>query len=94
MSCSDRFRAWFSEADYQAHVVVSIDEILDRLGGTTKRWRVDRMATVIRLGTDRVQRPFVPVAEHYGLGVDPCPPRHGDRKRVVEKRIHYLTQRW
>ena len=33
--------------------------------------------------------------KHYGVeGVDPCPPRHGNRKGVVEKAIHYLTQGW
>jgi hypothetical protein len=26
--------------------------------------------------------------------VDPCPPRRGNRKGVVEKAIHFLTQRW
>jgi transposase len=94
LSHSGRFRVWFSEADDQAHLVVGIDEILRRLGGTAKRWRVDRMATVIKPGTSTVQRSFVPVAKHYGVGVDPCPPRHGNRKGVVEKNIHYLTQRW
>ncbi len=91
---SGRFRGWFSEADDQAHLVVGIHEILGRLGGTARRWRVDRMATVIQPGTDRVQRSFAPVAKHYGVGIDPCPARHGNRKGVVEKAIHYLTQRW
>jgi hypothetical protein len=91
---SSRFRAWFSDADDQAHLVVGIDEILRRLGGTTKRWRVDRMATVINPQTGRLQRSFVPVAKHYGVGVDACPPRHGNRKGVVEKNIDFLTRRW
>jgi transposase len=95
LSCSGRFRVWFSDSDDQAHLVVGIDEVLRRLGGTAKRWRVDRMATVINPNTGKVQRSFVPVAKHYGVeGVDPCPPRHGNRKGVVEKSIHYLTQRW
>lgn len=91
---SGRFRAWFSESDDQAHLVVGIDQVLRRLGGTPRRWRVDRMATVIVPGTDRIQRSFAPVAKHYGVGVDPCPARHGNRKGVVEKAIHYLAQRW
>ena len=91
---SGRFRAWFSDSDDQAHLVVGIDEVLRRLGGTARRWRVDRMATVVNPGTGRIQRSFAPVAKHYGVGVDPCPPRHGNRKGVVEKAIHYLTQRW
>jgi transposase len=95
LSCSGRFRVWFSDADDQAHLVVGIDEVLRRLGGTARRWRVDRMATVINPTTGKVQRSFVPVAKHYGVeGVDPCPPRHGNRKGVVEKAIHYLTQSW
>jgi transposase len=94
LSCSGKFRVWFSDADDQAHLVVGIDEVLRRHGGTAKRWRVDRMATVINPATGKVQRSFVPVAKHYGVGVDACPPRHGNRKGVVEKAIHYLTQRW
>jgi transposase len=94
LACSGRFRAWFSEADDQAHLVVGIDEILRRLGGTAKRWRVDRMATIVNPTTGRLQRSFAPVAKHYGVGVDPCPPRHGNRKGVVEKNIDYLTRRW
>lgn len=94
LSHSSKFRGWFSESMDQPHLVVGIDEVLRRLGGTPKRWRVDRMATVIRPGTDQVQASFAPVAKHYGVGVDPCPARHGNRKGVVEKNIHYLTQRW
>jgi hypothetical protein len=37
---------------------------------------------------------FAPVAKHYGVGVDPCPPRHGNHKGVVEKAIDYITQSW
>lgn len=94
LSNSGKFRGWFSDSDDQAHLVVGIDEILRRLGGTAKRWRVDRMATVMNPQTGKLQRSFAPVAKHYGVGVDPCPPRHGNRKGVVEKAIDYLTQSW
>jgi len=94
LSHSSRCRGWFSEADDQAHLVVGIDEVLRRHGGTPPIWRVDRMATVIKPGTAEVQRSFVPVAKHYGATVAPCPPRHGNRKGVVEKAIHYITQGW
>lgn len=94
LSHSSRCRGWFSESDDQAHLVVGIDEILRRHGGTPPLWRVDRMATVIRPGTADVQRSFMPVAKHYGVTVAPCPPRHANRKGVVEKAIHYLTQGW
>lgn len=94
LSHSSRFRVWFSDSDDQAHLVVGIDEVLRRLGGTARRWRVDRMATVINPSTGRLQRSFAPVAKHYGVGVDACPPRHGNRKGVVEKNIDFLTRRW
>lgn len=94
LSCSGKFRCWFSESDDQAHLVVAIHEVLARLGGTAKRWRVDRMTTVIKPGTSDVQASFAPVAKHYGVGIDPCPPRRGNRKGVVEKSIDYLTQSW
>jgi transposase len=94
LSYSGRFRAWLSESMDQAHLVVGIDEVLRRLGGTARDWRVDRMATVIRPGTNEVQRSFVPVAKHYGVNVVPCPPRHGNRKGVVEKNNDFITQRW
>jgi transposase len=91
---SSKTRGWFSESMDQPHLIAGIHEILVRHGGTPKRWRVDRMATVIVPGTDRVQASFVPVAKHYGVGVDPCPPRRGNRKGVVEKNIDFITQRW
>jgi transposase len=94
LSHSSKFRGRFCESMDQPHLVVGMHGVLERLGGTGRRWRVDRMATVIVPGTDRVQASFVPVAKHYGVGIDPCPPRHGNRKGVVEKAIDYLTQSW
>ena len=94
LSHSGRFRAWVSSSQDQAHLVEGIDEVLRRLGGTARRWRVDRMATVLVPGTDRIQASFVGVAKHYGVGIDPCPPRRPNRKGVVEKAIHYIAQRW
>ncbi len=94
LSHSSKSRGWFSEFDDQAHLIVGIHEVLQRLGGTGRVWRVDRMATVIKVGTSEVQRSFVPVAKHYGVTVVPCPPRHGNRKGVVEKNIDFITRRW
>ena len=91
---SGRFRAVFAEAEDQPHLIWAMHQVMERLGGTTRRWRVDRLATVIKPGTADVQASFVPVAKHYRVGVDPCPPRRGNRKGSVEKSIHYLTQRW
>ena len=94
LSHSGRFRAWLSTSQDQAHLVEGLDEVLRRFGGTARRWRVDRMATVLVPGTDRLQASFAGVAKHYGVGVDPCPPRRPNRKGAVEKAIHYIAQRW
>ena len=94
LSHSGKFRAWISSRQDQAHLVEGIDAVLRRFGGTARRWRVDRMATVVVPGTDRIQPSFVGVAKHCGVGIDPCPPRRPNRKGVVEKAIHYLSQRW
>lgn len=94
LSHSSRTRAWLSHGTDQPHLIEGIDEVLRRHGGTAKSWRVDRMATVINPQTGKLQASFAPVAKHYGVRVVPCPPRRGNRKGVVEKHIHFLTQRW
>ena len=94
LSHSGKFRAWLSDCQDQAHLVEGIDWVLRRFGGTARRWRVDRMSTVLVPGTDRVQASFAGVAKHYGVGIDACPPRRPNRKGVVEKAIHYIAQRW
>ncbi|HZD24423.1 MAG TPA: IS21 family transposase [Acidimicrobiia bacterium] len=94
LSYSSKSRGWLTYSTDQPHLIEGIDQILRRLGGTAKTWRVDRMATVINPATGRLQASFAPVAKHYGVTVVACPPRRGNRKGVVEKNIHYLTQRW
>ena len=94
LSHSSMSRAWLAYSQDQPHLVEGIDQVLRRFGGTAKVWRVDRMATVINPQTGKIQASFAPVAKHYGVTVVPCPPRRGNRKGVVEKQIHYLTQRW
>jgi hypothetical protein len=94
LSHSSKSRAWLAYSEDQPHLVEGIDQVLRRFGGTAKVWRVDRMATVISPQTGKIQASFAPVAKHYGVTVVPCPPRRGNRKGVVEKQIHYLTQRW
>jgi hypothetical protein len=94
LSHSSKTRGWLSYSEDQPHLIGGIDQILRRLGGTPRIWRVDRMATVINPHTGKIQTSFVPVAKHYGVTVVPCPPRRGNRKGVVEKQIHFLTQRW
>ena len=50
---SGRTRGVIAPATDQAHLVEAMDGVLRRLGGTARRWRVDRMATVIVPGTRR-----------------------------------------
>ncbi len=78
----------------QPHLVEAIDGVLRRLGGTTRKWRTDRLATVIKPGTAEVQASFVPVAKHYGAIVVPCPPRRGNRKGAVECGVKFMCGRW
>ena len=94
LSHSGKFRAWISDSLDQAHLVEGIDAVLRRLGGSARRWRVDRMSTVLVPGTDRIQASFLGVPKHYGAGIDACPPRRPNRKGVVEKAVHYIAQRW
>jgi hypothetical protein len=57
-------------------------------------WRFDRVATVCHPASGRVTASFAAVAKHYGTSVAICPPRHGNRKGVVEKANHTAAQRW
>ena len=91
-SHSGRFRAHLTERMDQAHLGGSIHQVLVRLGGSARRWRVDRMATILVPGSNRIQPSFAGVAKHYSVAVDPCPPRRPNRKGVVEKAIDYVTR--
>jgi hypothetical protein len=91
---SGKFRAVFADAEDQAHLIEAMDGVLRRLGGTARRWRLDRMATVVDPRSGVIQASFVPVAKHYRVSVVACPPRRGNRKGSVEKSIHYATQRF
>lgn len=94
LSHSGRFRAVFCESEDQAHLMAGIDAVLRRLGGTARRWRVDRMATVCEPGSGRVLASFAAVARYYGVSVDVCPSRRANRKGAVESRNHFLAQRF
>jgi transposase len=94
LACSGRWRGVLQEATDLAHLVDGLDRVARRLGGLTRRWRFDRMATVCSPTTGRLQASFAGVAKHYGVGVDLCPARHGNRKGVVEKANHAAAQRW
>jgi transposase len=94
LAYSGRTREVLCSSMDQAHLVEAMDGVLRRLGGTTRVWRTDRLATVIRPGSADVQASFVPVAKHYGAIVVPCPPRRGNRKGAVECGVKFMCGRW
>ena len=94
LSHSAKCRAVFCESEDQAHLIEAIDGVLRRLGGTARRWRTDRMATVCDPGSGRLHPSFASVARYYGVAVDVCPARRANRKGAVESRNHFITQRW
>jgi len=91
---SSRWRAVLAESEDQAHLIEALDGVVRRLGGVSRYWRFDRMATVCHPGSGRVTASFAAVAKHYGAGVKICPSRRGQRKGVVEKANHSAAQRW
>ena len=94
LSHSGRWRGVLAEAEDFPHLVEAMAGVVERLGGVTRRWRFDRMATVCSPASGRVTPTFAALAKHYGVGVDVCPPRRGNRKGVVEKANHAAAQRW
>jgi transposase len=94
LSFSGKCRAVICEGQSFAHLVEGIDGVLRRLGGSSRAWRTDRMASVVYPGSDRVTAQFAQVAKHYGVEVWVCPPRRPQRKGVVESAIKYLTRSW
>jgi len=91
---SGRMRGVLAERVDQAHLVEAMDGVLRRHGGTPRIWRTDRLASVIVPGSRDVQASFAPVAKHYGAVVEPCPPRRGNRKGVVEAAVRFACGRW
>jgi len=94
LSHSSKWRAVLAESEDQPHLVEALDGVVRRLGGCTKAWRFDRMATVCHPASGKITATFGPVAKYYGVDVAICPSRHGNRKGVVEKGNHSLAQRW
>ena len=94
LPCSGRTRQVLTDSMDQAHLIEAMDGVLRRLGGTARKWRTDRLATVIVPGTADVQASFAPVAKHYGAVVVPCPPRRGNRKGAVECGVKFMCGRW
>ncbi|HLI10879.1 MAG TPA: IS21 family transposase [Alphaproteobacteria bacterium] len=87
LSHSGRFRVVFCEGEDQAHLVAGIDGVLRRLGGTARRWRVDRMATVCDRVTGRLLASFAAVARYYGVAIDVCAARRANRKQEAQAKL-------
>jgi transposase len=91
---SSRWRGWLAEREDQPHLIEGLHQVATRLGGLTRRWRFDRMATVCHPGSGRIIASFGPVAVHYQVGISICPAYHAWRKGAVEKSAHTIAQRW
>jgi transposase len=94
LSHSGRFRAVFCEQMTFGHVAGAMHDALTALGGTARVWRVDRMATAVIPGTDRLNPQFAQMAKHYGVDVAVCPAHRPQRKGVVEAAIKFIGGRW
>jgi len=94
LSHSGRTRGVLAESMDQAHLIEAMDAVMRRLGGSARKWRTDRLATVIVPGSADVQASFAPVAKYYGAIVTPCPPRRGNRKGAVEAGVKFCCGRW
>jgi transposase len=94
LSHSGRFWAVFCEQMTFGHLAEAVHRVLVGLGGTTRVWRTDRMATIVIPGTDRLTVDAANIAKHYGVEIAVCPARRAQRKGVVEKAIQYLTGSW
>jgi hypothetical protein len=94
LAFSGKARAVICEGESFPHLAEAIDGVLRRLGGTTRAWRTDRMATVVTPGTDRITGQFAQLAKHYGVQVWVCPARRPQRKGVVEAAVKYITRSW
>ena len=94
LSHSGQFRGVFCEQMTVGHLAGAVHEILLGLGGTSLVWRVDRMASAVIPGTDRLNPQFAQMAKHYGVDVAVCPAHRPQRKGVVEAAIKFVGARW
>jgi hypothetical protein len=83
-----------AESEDQPHLIEGLHQVSTRLGGLTRSWRFDQMATVCHPGSGRITASFGPVAVHYAVAVAICPGRRAWRKGAVEKSAHTIAQRW
>jgi len=94
LSHSGRWRGVFCEQMTLGHLAGAWHEILEGLDGTARVWRVDRMATAVIPGTDRLNPQFAQMAKHYGADVAICPAHRPQRKGLFEAAIKFIGGRW
>jgi transposase len=94
LSHSGRFWAMFCERMTFGYLAGAVHEILVGLAGTSLVWRVDRMASAVIPGTDRLNPQFAQLAKHYGVDVAVCPAHRPQRKGVVEAAVKFISGRW
>lgn len=88
------WRAVLSPSMDIPHLLAAMTTLLALLGGATRVWRFDRMATVLHPTTGDLTPMFAGFAKHHGVQPVVCRPRSGNRKGVVEKNNHTAAQRW
>ena len=88
------WRAVLSPSMDVPHLLAAMTTLVALLGGVTRVWRFDRMATVLNPVTRDLTPMFAGFAKHYGVQPVVCRPRSGNRKGVVEKNNHTAAQRW
>ena len=94
LSHSGVWRAVISPSMDIPHLLAAMTTLLALLGGLTREWRFDRMATVLHPTTGDLTPMFAGFAKHHGVVPVVCRPRSGNRKGVVEKNNHTAAQRW
>lgn len=88
------WRAVISPSMDVPHLLAAMTTLLALLGGLTRDWRFDRMATVLNPTTKDLTPMFAAFAKHHGVQAVVCRPRSGNRKGVVEKNNHTAAGRW
>jgi len=82
---SGKWRGVLAESEEQPYLITALHAVAGRLGGLTRSWRFDRMATVCYPGSGELTASFAEAAKYYAVTAGVCPSRRGWRKGVVER---------
>jgi len=67
LSHSSKWRGVLCESMEQPQLAEAQYQVAVKLGGLTRDWRFDRMATVVRPGPGTVTATYAPIAKHFGV---------------------------